>query len=183
MKILNAEVIDPRKRGDYRNPYLLVEVDEEIHATKDFKYHDDWRIEHHGPFLYVECRQPDAEWISAVGESMRASLAAFNTTRIIDRALVDVLVVTPEYEHDFWMDLGRARRLLRKHANAWKYVLDDVAGQHGGVLWRLTEEKPSCTVCGKPATGEAYYRGTHLNYCEQHMSEHSRKVRHLRVNS
>jgi hypothetical protein len=136
---------------------------------------DVWRIIPHGPFVAVDSYDGN-EW----GEG---DLGAFNTTGLYRSRLVDVLIYSPVEEIDLAMSLDRARRLLRKHCEGWGYVLDDVAGQHGKLIWRLVNRRAVCVTCGQPSFGEVYYKGTYLTYCGPHMAEHNRKVRHLRVNS
>lgn len=181
MKITAASVTDPRREGEYRNPYLVLTVDEELVETRDVivlgGINCDWLVVPHGPFFAVDYQdKPD------LGQR-KGDVGLFNTTGLWESRLVDVLVVGPDYEYELCMGLDRARRLLRKFNLPWRLVLDDVAGQHGKLLWRLQQVHSTCVDCGAPAMTEVYYSGTHLTYCRTHEAAHNRKVRHLRVSA
>lgn len=179
MKFLNAAVYDPRKAGEYEAPYLLLTVDENIRETGDpVELGSSWKTILHGPFVAVDSFDPAQQVFKPV-----ENLGAFNASGNFSKRLVEVCIISPDEEIDLAMDLLRARRLLRKFDLGWKYLLDDVAGQHGELLWRLVEDKPRCVQCGEPAYNEVYFKSTHLPLCSQHLAEHNRKIRHLRVNS
>jgi hypothetical protein len=188
VKIVNATVLDPRKEGEYRNPQLQLVVDEEIIETRepivlktfvqdgtDF----DYVITPHGPFFAV-----DHVLHAVPGDVITAAdIGQFNSSGLWESRLVDVIINSPEHEYELSMGLDRARRLLRKHNLPWRLVLDDVAGQHGKLLWRLQQHPLQCVECHRLATIEVYYSGTHLPYCRIHEAAHNRKVRHLRVSA
>lgn len=180
MKILSASIIDPRRGGEYRNPYLALEVDEEIRQTGETSAYGaingDWLVIPHGPFVAVDWQAGD--YIE------HGNLGLFNTTDHYRSKLVEVEVNSPDETIDLAMPVDRARRLLRKHMLSWKFIMDDVAGQHGKVEWRLVRIGLSpCIKCGEPSVQEVYFRGTHLNLCDHHVTEHNHKIRNMRIKS
>lgn len=182
MKIVDTLVDDPRRRGEYKNPRLYVEIDEDLRETGDAFCNEDphssavFEVTPHGPFAMVDLLTPH-------GGSEYADLGVVNVLGFYKDKLVDVTVLTPKEEIDVAMGLNRARRLLRKHDLRWRYVLDDVAGQNGRLAWRLVEFTPRCIKCDSIADAEPFYRGTHLPMCTRHLSEHNKMIRRLRVNS
>lgn len=177
MKITDAEVSDSRREGVLKNPYLMVLTDENIIETGEPRGYNNWRLIPHGPFFAVDWQADRfSEWTNG-------DIGTFNVASIRPKKLVEVLVVSPDEEIDLAMDLDRARRLVRKYQPTWRYILDDVAGQHSKLQWRLVEKNPRCIECGLPAVDEVYHRSTYLPLCGKHISQHNRKIQHLRVNS
>jgi hypothetical protein len=183
MKILSATVTDPRRGGEYRNPYLTITVDERISETDTPKTfggpHTDWKVVPHGPFVAVDIYKADVDG----GRWEAGDLGLFNTSGFWKDRLVEVTVCEPgNFEIDLAMSLNRARRLIRKYDISWRYTMDDIAGQHGKVLWRLMPHGlPTCIKCDKNFREEVYYRGTHLPLCDTHLSEHNKLIRNLRT--
>lgn len=181
MKIISAAVLDPRREGHYRNPRLVVNVDEEIIETRApitlTGSTVNWIVVPHGPFFAIDMQNK-----ADLGQT-QADMGVFNTAGVWESRLVDVLVVSPDHEYELSMGLDRARRLIRRSNLQWRFILDDVAGQHGKLLWRLQQHPLMCVDCTRPATTEVYYSGTHLALCPTHEAAHNRKVRHLRVSA
>lgn len=176
MKFQNAYVDDPRKRGEHFNPILVIEIDENLRETST-RYDlplKNWRITSYGPFIGVDQFDSIEGW--AEGE-----IGDFNTAGLHREALVDVLVYSPDEEMNLAIGLDRARRTLRKYDSGWQFVLDDLAGQHGQLIWRLQQQPLTCITCERPASAEAYYAGTYMPYCSEHMYLHNRRVRNLRT--
>lgn len=177
MKIIDAYISDPRREGEFRNPYLTVEVDENVKETGEPVNHLKWEIAQHGPFTAID-------EVELNGRHKDGDLGVFNTLNLHKHRFVEVVVVSPEEEIDLSISLDRARRMLRKYDLGWRYVLDDVAGQHGKLLWRLVEQVPMCVEdVNIRAVTDVYYRGTHLSLCARHHAAHNKFIRDLRVNS
>lgn len=182
MKILSASVSDPRTEGTYRNPYLVLEVDEDVRETAAPEVLGEaWLLTRHGPFLAVDSAVKRAERRKAGEMWHEADLGDFNVTRLYKDKLVEAVVQSPDEEIDLAMPLDRARRLLRRHVPDWKYILDDVAGQNGKLQWRLMTPYQRCVQCQSQIEGEVYYRGTYLPLCAFHTSEHNKMIRSKRV--
>lgn len=179
MKILNVAVIDPRRRDDYKNPYLNIEIDVELNETGEARKSTDghWRVIPHGPYFAVD------HAVLLENTWQNANLGKFNVTHFHREALVECMVTTPSEVIDLALGLDRARRLLKRHAPDWHYIMDDLAGQRGEALWRLAQSPLLCVTCNKPAVGEAFFRQTHLAFCSSHVNQHNARVRNMRTSS
>lgn len=179
MKIINATVVDPRKKGKIRTPYLVVEVDEDVHSTgpKETKRDADgiWEIGPMGPFTTVD-------WYDNISHEVSdGDLGRFNTLRLLP-PLVYCTILSPTEEIRASMKLDRARRLLRKFNTGYRYALHDVEAQRGMIQWYLTEMPLTCVRCGTDRkVKEVYFRGTYMAVCVEHLAALNDRLRDIRL--
>lgn len=185
MKITDAWVDDPALDGKLERPILCVQVDEMPDVTiRPSTFSDGWTVGKYGPFVKYE--GPD-----------NAGAGEFNI-RFRNRfpVVVDiVLTVTSERANglsytfektEYCLPLSRARQLMRKFDDAWKYVVSDRDAQKGTILWVPNEINPACKffvaekgqrgeICGRHPATPIPVNGIDLAMCISHIKEHNDK--------
>jgi ribosomal protein L37AE/L43A len=143
MKIQRCQVIDPLDRGEYKPPYLLLDVNEPLKRTADKEY-GDWSVCQYGPFFDVQ----QHGWT----RPMERAIGRFNQLDQALRApkLINVMVsINGTVGHWFGMDLKRSRAELKKcqREQDWVIRLDDLTVERtGDLIWRPKKVRNS--QCG-----------------------------------
>jgi len=172
MKILSAWIKDPSLEGHLSPPLLAVEVDEPPGVTippEDFA--GGWKVGKYGPFVSYE------------QEGAKPSAGDFNV-RFRGRfpVVVDILLLTPEFEYDCYsIPLSRARQLIRKHDPRWRLLISDREGEQGRITWIPVETDSPCrywlpekkTTCGAKPSRLIRVRSIDLPMCAQHVEIHN----------
>lgn len=132
MKIQRCQVIDPLDRGEYKPPYLLLDVNEPLKQTMHRDY-EDWDVKQFGPFFDAE----QQGWVRPYEQN----IGKFNRLDPNLRApkLISVqLSVDGGLPFPIGMDLKRSRAELKKFVGPdWAIRLDDLTVERtGDLLWR-----------------------------------------------
>jgi hypothetical protein len=129
MKIVSAEVHDPRRQGMIARPRIIVNVDTAPEATQPaVEGADGWRSMKYGSLVrYAAGTLPD-------------DAGHYNVAfRDILEPIVDVEVFRLDTESDVegkWaLTIKRAREELRRHDPEWRLAVNDHDAQEGRVVW------------------------------------------------
>lgn len=168
MKIESLEIVDPRMKGQYQDPYLIVHVDEEVEEVGDAIYDHtkshQFRLIPCGPFYSIEYRPDSAlihwyelDYVQSNPDKIKkpvhpqystdpADVGFLNKIGLIREQLFPVLVDAPDDSgQPLSMEVPRLRRLLRKHTGrTWNLIIDEEAGLRGLLKWRLESSLGLC---------------------------------------
>ena len=193
MNITSVAVIDPRKMGEYRDPYLRIEVDDAVEEQGDPIYSKDrsLRVIPCGLFFAVESVDPNTKNWTDIEDFAPHLLRVLNTTGTLSFPLVAVTTITPEGELPLYMALPRLRRLIRRMCNDnYKLVVNEYAAiNHGGLEWRFEDRVDMCyggatprqDDCRAPVVKTVRYNNTHLPLCEYHARQQEKVFRNNRT--
>lgn len=192
MKIIKAEIIDPRTQGEYKDPYVELTVDEAVREMNDpvrvpsLSY----RMIPCGPFFAVEYQVDTDEWAD-VEDGNSGDIGEFNTMGLTHHQLAPVIVKCDgEPDLPLFMAVTRLRRVVRKfYAHDWKVIIDEEAGMIGGLKWRLELSNPVCYGGAMPFQARCYaepiktimVKDTHLTMCHKHVTQSERIMSQLRA--
>lgn len=188
MKIISAEVHDPRRSGVVEAPYLVMRVDEEpipLGGLKDRVVSSpgpQLRVTQHGMFLFVDPLN-DREY------SEEELCGLVNSAALPNRLdkVVPVEVHSPSGVTSFAMSVTRARANLRKFKCQYDYILSDVAARAGRIQWDLECEPPVCMhkpadlICGDAVSTTINVFGVQMPACHHHTSAVRSMAANLRV--
>ena len=167
MKITHLEVWDQRGPENFQDPDLAVWTDDSPAGELETKFisdsNGDWRLRIESPFCQIDFTEDGDEFFAQPIEN-------FNK---LGSPLFPVWLVDQEVWR--YIPLDHARRLLRRDAPDWKIIIDDYAARRGQIRWRLQQTEPVCNFCGSSEWEPAYYRGAHLELCEDCMKSLRRR--------
>ncbi len=202
MKIVSARVKDPRVRGEYFDPYLIVTTDEEINESGQPRIHPegDLRVVPCGPFFGVDAGDPStlpAEgsiWMDVYAaledKEIDQAISDINTSDLLREKIMHVVAGPPDIQFDLTMEVKRVRRLLRQNNLDYEVILDEQAALLGLLKWRLEDKPGMCYGGAVPAADRCKLRpvttvmekNTHLPLCSGHLLKFQNKLRDRRIN-
>jgi len=182
MRIEDAWIDDPVRRGEFEPPKLCLQVDEwPDESIPDSPQGRGWIVGKWGPFHKY----------SRPGHKVTAGdfNAERNNLTKPFQPLVDISLFlgrTEEYTDKYALALTRARQKVKQFAPQWRLLLADKEAQSGKILWIPVEKNQVCKfwlggtkICAKALYGTARVKGIDIPYCREHMetynNEHARK--------
>lgn len=196
MNITDIKVIDPRRQGQYEDPFVKITVDEDVVEIGDPIYRVDpltpelknYRLIPCGPFFAGEFEQGTGHWVD-IQDASEADIGQVNKWSLVKNQLIRVRVVNSNYQYELFMEVPRLRRLLRRNGIKWKILVDDDAALSGSLKWRIDHTDPLCYGGAVPWDDQCLfdpvvtilYRGAHLPVCQKHRRHLEHNMRHARV--
>ena len=190
MNITKLTVVDPREDGDFMDPYIELDVDESVYEIADPIVSPDgrYRVVPCGPFYGADIRT-SRSWHMGP-DAVGFEIGEINKLGLIKDQLAYVKVNDPNEWHQLFMAVPRLRRLLRRrNGKTWSLVVDEEAALFGLLKWRVERADPMCYGGARPAearclsnpTSTIVYQRTHLPVCDNHLKDHSARMRAART--
>lgn len=181
MRITNAWVDDPLRRGQLEFPKLCVQVDELPDPTiPEENFDGGWLVGKYGPFVkYSNTDLDDFDRANAGSYNVRF---AKTLGAVVDISLFYDLH-SERYTDEFALSLKRARQLVRKHDSKWRLLANDSVAQSGGILWLPVESNSPCKffnrhareICGAPSVSVVKSNDFDIPYCINHVREYNER--------
>lgn len=190
MKITSAHVWDPRNASTYADPMLHVEVDGPVFEgepifTGDGAGLPGYKITPCGPFYALDKMVGQRIWSDT--SNNWDEIGEVNKLGIIAQQLMPIKVEDPTEVHELLITVRRARRLLRQHSLGydWNILVDEQKALVGSLQWRVELRYPVCyggeivgqAHCKQESTHTIIHKNTHLTLCQDHLDEHSDRMR------
>ena len=181
MKVLTADVRDPRREGVIEAPYLTVQTDEQPRQMGNILTRGRIIARQHGMFWQLET--------DMTGFSEEDIVGFVNMDIRFDK-LVPVEICWSGGSGWYAMSVDRARRLLRKYGRDYAYNLSDVAARQGRLQWDLECRPPMCMhkdpesqwVCGEDRVRDTInLDGVQIPACRDHISAVRDTAKNLRL--
>jgi len=181
VKVLTADVRDPRREGVIEAPYMTVETDEQPRLMGKTIHRGRINAIQYGMFWMIESSLIDISEEDIVG--------LVNMDPQIDK-LVPVEVHWPGGTGWYAMPVDRARRLLRKYGRKYVFLVSDVAARQGRLQWDLEHHPAMCMhkdpesqwVCGEDRIRDTVnLDGVQMPACRDHISAVRDTAKNLRL--